>query len=70
MSFSGNGVAHATGFDDTFATIALQGSGSNFSFEISTSTTSSVPESGVTALLLLGFALLGGHTLLRKRKAA
>jgi len=70
MSLSGNGVAHATGFDDTFATIALQGSGNNFSFEISTSTTSSVPESGVTALLVLGFALLGGHTLLRKWKAA
>lgn len=70
MSFTGTGMAHATGFDDTFASIALQGSGSNFSFEISTSTTSSVPESGVTPMLVLGFGLATGYTYVRKRRTA
>jgi hypothetical protein len=69
ISFTANGIAHATGFDDTFATIALQGAGNNFSFQISTSTTSSVPEAGVTALLGVGIALLAGHNFLQKRKA-
>ena len=69
MSFTATGIAHATGFDDTFATFALQGAGNNFSFQISTSTTSSVPEAGVTALLGVGIAILTGQTLLRKRKA-
>ena len=70
ISFTANGIAHATGFDDTFATIGFQGAGNNFSFQISTSTTSSVPEAGVTALLGAGIALLAGHTLMQKRKAA
>jgi hypothetical protein len=70
MSFTGTGVAHATGFEDTFGSIAVQGSGSNFSFQISTSTTSSVPESGVTELLLLGFGLATGYTCVRKRMTA
>jgi hypothetical protein len=69
ISFTANGLAHATGFDDTFATIGFQSAGNNFSFQISTSTTSSVPEAGVTALLGIGIALLAGHTLLQKRKA-
>lgn len=68
MSFSGSGVAHATGFDDTVAAIAFQGAGNNFSFEISTSTTASVPEGGVMGLLILGFALLAGHILVDRRE--
>ena len=70
MSFTGTGIAHATGFDDTLASIALQGSGNNFSFEISTSTTASVPEVGVTPLLVLGFGLAAGSTLMRKKTTA
>lgn len=61
MSFSGDGIAHATGFADTFAMVALQGSGTNFAFQISTSTTTgigNVPESGTT-LALFGIALVG-----------
>lgn len=72
MSFVGTGMAHATGFDDTFATIALQGSGTNFAFDISTSTTTSigrVPEGGAT-VALLGIALLGIVTLRRQLHAA
>ena len=69
ISYTANGIAHATGFDDTFATIAFQGAGNNFSFQISTSTTSSVPEAGMRALLGVGIALLAGQSLLQKRKA-
>ena len=70
MSLTGTGIAHATGFDDTFAAIALQGSGSNFVFEISTSTTSSVPEGDVTLLIILGFGLVIGYTQVLKRRNA
>jgi len=74
MSFSGTGIAHGSGvtaFDDTPATIALQGSGQNFSFSISTSTTTSkgVPESGATAALL-AIALVGIGALRRQLKVA
>jgi hypothetical protein len=70
MSFTGIGIAHATGFDDTFGSIAFQGSGTNFTFDISTSTTSSVPEAGVTYLLILGFGLAVGYTYTPKRRTA
>jgi len=72
MSFSGTGIAHGSGvtaFDDTPATFALQGSGEAFNFTLSSSTTSSVPEAGVTTSLLLGFGLLAGY-LARKPIAA
>ena len=72
MTFSGTGTVHGTGitaFDDTPATFALQGSGTNFNFTLSSSTTSSVPEPGVTTSLLLGFGLLAGY-LARKRITA
>jgi hypothetical protein len=55
MNFTGTGTAHITGFDDTFATWGLQGSGQNFDFQISTSTTAaqgSVPDNGPTVALL------------------
>jgi len=59
MSFSGNGLAHASGFDDTAASWALQGSGQRFAFTLSTSTTTpsgAVPEGG-TSVALFGIAL-------------
>ena len=55
MSFTGTGIAHATGFAETAASWSLQGSGNNFNFQISTSTTAAigaVPEGGTTAALL------------------
>jgi hypothetical protein len=70
MAFSGVGVIHATGFDDTPATWALQGSGEGFQFTLSSSTTAAVPEGGVMSLLGLGFAFLAGKGLLGKRKSA
>ena len=69
MSLSGTGTVHATGFDDTPATWSLQGSGEEFGFTLSSSTTSSIPEAGATTLLLIGFGFLAGETLRRKRKA-
>jgi hypothetical protein len=72
MAFSGTGTVHGTGvtaFDDTPAAFALQGSGADFNFTLSSSTTSSVPETGVTTSLLLGFGLLAG-CLVRKRTTA
>jgi hypothetical protein len=74
MSFSGTGIAHGSGvtaFDDTPATIALQGSGQNFNFSISTSTTTSigVPDSGAT-VGLLGIALVGIAILRRQLRLA
>ena len=72
MSFSGTGMAHGSGvtaFDDTPATWSLEGSGTNFNFTLSSSTTSSIPEAGVTTLLLVGFGILSGYSLRRKRRA-
>jgi hypothetical protein len=74
MSFSGTGIAHASGvtaFDDTPATVALQGSGQNFTFSISTSTTTStgVPDGGTT-VGLLGIALVGIAILRRQLRLA
>jgi len=72
MAFSGTGTVHGSGaiaFDDTPATWSLEGSGTNFNFTLSSSTTSSIPEAGVTTLLLVGFGILAGYGLRRKRGA-
>jgi hypothetical protein len=72
MSFSGNGLAHASGFDDTAASWALQGSGQSFAFTLSTSTTTAlgaVPEGGTT-VALFGIALVGIVTLRRQLRLA
>jgi hypothetical protein len=70
MAFTGSGVVHATGFDDTPGTIALQGAGQNFVFNFSSSTTASVPEGRVNTLLILGFAMAAASTLLKKQQKA
>ena len=68
MAFSGTGTVHASGFDDTPANWSLEGSGTNFNFTLSSSTTSSIPEAGVTSLLLVGFGLFAGYNLRPKRR--
>lgn len=70
MSFSGVGVAHITGFDDTIASFGLQGSGNGFNFQLSSSTTAAVPEAGTTAMLALGLLLVAVETRRRKRRTA
>ena len=69
MSFSGTGIAHVTGFDDTPASWALQGAGNNFQFTLSSSSTATIPEGNTTVLLLLGLGLIGA-VMLRRRVAA
>jgi hypothetical protein len=69
MAFSGTGTVHATGFDDTPASWSLQGTGAGLIFTLSSSTTSSVPEAGVTTLLLVGFGVFAGDSLRRKLRA-
>jgi hypothetical protein len=70
MSFTGTGIAHASGFDDTPAAWALQGAGNNFTFQISTSTTTSVPEGDMNILLLIGSVVVAAPILLKKHRKA
>src|ERR1700724_2055178 len=60
MGFSGTGIAHITGFADTPASFALEGSGTGFNFQLSSSTTAATPEGGTTAVMFaFGLALVG-----------
>ena len=62
IAVSGKGTARETGFDPTFATFALNGSGTGFTFTVvqssTTATGQAVPDGGST-VALLGIALLG-----------
>ena len=69
MAFTGTGIAHITGFDDTPASFALQGAGTGFDFTLSSSTTATIPEGSTTVLLVLGLVLVGIVTLRQKLAA-
>ncbi len=71
MSFTGQGIAHVTGFADTNATFSLEGSGNNFQFVFSSSTTAgtAVPEGGNTGALVLGAAAIAGMLVCKRRMA-
>jgi hypothetical protein len=72
MSFTGSGTSHITGFEDTPGTIAFQGAGEDFSFQFSSSTTTSrgaVPEGG-TSMVLLAIGLAGIVMLHRQLRPA
>jgi hypothetical protein len=73
MSFGGTGLVHANGFADTPAVWGLQGAqdpeAPGFTFTLSSSTTSSVPEGGVMSLLGLGFAMFAGKRLIRRHNS-
>lgn len=72
LSLSGEGVVKITGFEDTFATFALQGTGDGFSFTIiqaSNTALPGVPDSG-SALALLGVGLVAVEVLRRKLASA
>ena len=68
MSFNGTGIAHISGFDDIPASFALQGTGSNFNFLLSSSTTATTtPDGGATVVMLsMGLLLVG---IVRRRVA-
>jgi hypothetical protein len=66
MAISGTGIAHLTGFDPTPASFALQGAGTSFHFDLSSSTTATIPEGSTTVLLVLGLVLVGIVTFRQK----
>jgi VPDSG-CTERM motif len=72
MAISGTGIAHITGFDDMPASWALEGSGHDFTFDLSASTTPPAPGTpdGGSAASLLGIALVGLEALRRRLRSA
>jgi len=74
MFIYGAGIAHITGFDDTPVSWALEGSGHDFTFDLSASTTTiqsgrSTPDGG-SAAGLLGIVLVGIEALRRRLRSA
>ncbi len=72
LALMGEGTAHITGFEDTFATFSLQGTGTGFTFTIlqaSNTAVPVVPDSG-SAVALLGFGLIALEGLRRKLATA
>jgi hypothetical protein len=68
LALMGQGTAHITGFDDTFATFALQGTGKGFTFTILQASNTAVPNvpEGGSGLALLGLGLIAVEGLRRK----
>jgi hypothetical protein len=72
LALSGEGVAKITGFEDTFATFSLQGTGKGLTFTIlqaSNTAVPNVPDSG-SALVLLGLGLVAIEALRTKLTSA
>jgi len=72
LSLSGEGLAKITGFENTFATFSLQGTGKGLTFTIiqaSNTAVPSVPDGGST-LTLLGLGLVAAEALRRKLASA
>jgi VPDSG-CTERM motif len=69
MAFTGLGTAFIDNGQATAASWSLHGSGNNFIFKFSGSSTSAVPDGG-SAVALLGIALAGIEILRRKIKVA
>ena len=71
LSLSGDGVVKITGFENTFATFALQGTGERFTFTIlqASNTAIPTPDDG-SAVALLGFGLVMVEGLRRKLLSA
>jgi hypothetical protein len=71
LAMMGQGTVHITGFDDTFATFAVQGTGKGFTFTILQASNTAVPTpEGGSALALLGLGLIAVEGLRRKLAAA
>ena len=70
MSFTGEGIAHIMGFDDTIATFSFQDAGSNFGFQLANSTTSAVTISDNGPAIALFATAIIGIVILRRKVAA
>lgn len=70
MAFTGTGMLHATGFDDTAATVGITGTGTNYNFTLSFTTNSAVPEPSSTILVGVGLALGAVAVYRRRRRGA
>lgn len=68
MAFTGNGLLHATGYDDTTASFGLTGSGNNYVFTLSfTTDAATVSEPSSAALVGVGLALCAAAIYYRRR---
>lgn len=67
LAFSGSGIFHMAGFQDTFGTVTFTGNGasSTFSFSASQNATAAVPEPA--SLVVFAAALLAGAGYIRRR---
>jgi hypothetical protein len=69
MAFTGNGLLHATGYDNTAASFGLTGSGNNYVFTLSfTTDAATVPEPSSAALVGVGLALSAAAIYYRRRR--
>jgi hypothetical protein len=59
MGFTGTGLLHATGYDDTLGTFGLTGSGNDFMYTLSFATLTAVPEApGLVPAVLLALSAI------------
>ncbi len=70
MAFTGSGVLHATGFNDTMGSFGLTGTGQNYNFQLSFDSNSVIPEPSSTALMVLGLGIAGAVVYRRRKLAA
>jgi hypothetical protein len=69
MAFSGTGTLFATGFDPTFATVGITGSGTSFLFKLSFVSNTAVPENAASATeFAFGLAMCGAMTWMCRRR--
>jgi hypothetical protein len=69
MAFTGNGLLHATGYDNTAASFGLTGSGNNYVFTLSfTTNTASVSEPSSASLVGVGLALCAAAIYYRRHR--
>lgn len=69
MAFTGAGILHATGYNDTAGSFSLSGTGTNYSFQLTFDSNTAVPEPSTMALLGMS-VLAGGIFIYRRRKLA
>lgn len=69
MAFTGTGLLHATGYEDTVGTFGMNGSGNDFTYTLSFATNSAVPE-GTSLIPAALLALVATLLEVRRRRRA